>query len=170
MFVNPGLAVYIRLVLAMGVMLSGGFSSPAKIDRIILYVAQPGAPAAIPNFVEPAAGCDWWGIGGQVFNLSGRPESGLVARITGTVDGLAVNQSVVTGSSLMFGPGGFHLRLANHLPVAASLRIQLFDAAGRQQSPVITLPIFRTCSQNLLVYNFRQRSFNNILYLPLTRR
>jgi hypothetical protein len=152
-------------------MFSGGWASPnPAIERITLYLAQPGTPAAIPNFINPGAGCNWWGVGGQVFNEAGRPEPGLVLRVSGAVDGVAINQTMISGSSLSFGAGGFDLQLANHLPNTAALNLQVFDTAGRAQSGVIPLAVYRTCSQNLLVVNLRQRSYNRFGFLPWVRR
>jgi len=164
----PGL---FRWFLIVGALLSGGWETrPAAASSITLYLAQPGTPAAIPNFVDPNAGCDWWGVGGQLFNEAGRPEIGLIVRISGAVDGVAVNQSVVSGSSLVFGTGGYELRLATYLPASATLRMQVFDSGGRALSGIIPLPLYRTCTQNLLVMNLRQRSYSRFAYIPLVAR
>jgi len=164
----PGL---FRLVIVLGAMFLGGWESPdLAVNRITLYLPQVGAPAAIPNFVNPAAGCDWWGVGGQVFNLAGRPEPGLVVRVTGSVDGVLVNQTVISGSSLSFGAGGFDVQLNNRQPASASLSLQVFDTAGRALSGAIHLPTYRSCSQNLLVMNLRQRTFAHSGYLPMVWR
>ena len=32
------------------------------------YSFQMGTPAALPNFIDTDAGCNWMGVGGQVFS------------------------------------------------------------------------------------------------------
>jgi hypothetical protein len=171
MLKRVGLAVFL-VVIVMGVMFSGqvpGFAAPAA-RTITLYVAQSVSPTGIPNFVNPGAGCSWWGVGGQVFNGSGRPEPGLVVRVSGIVESRSVNTTVISGSSLAFGAGGFDLQLADHLPYAASLNLQLFDTSGRALSSPNRIPVYAACSQNLVVFNLRQRSFPWQAYMPLLRR
>ncbi len=137
----------------------------------ILYVVQPGTPVGIQNFVLPEAGCNWAGVGGQVFDQTGSPVSGLIIKINGTVEGNSVLVYAVTGSSLQLGPGGFDVYLSDH-PVATQslLTLQLLDVTGAPLTGPIPLETFANCSQNLLLVNLVEKLFNAYQYLPLISR
>jgi len=137
----------------------------------IIYVVQPGTPVGIRNFVLPEAGCNWSGVGGQVFDQTGSPESGLIIKINGTVEGNPVLIFAVTGSSLQLGPGGYDFYLSDH-PVAtqSSLTLQLLDVTGFPLSGLIPLNTFTNCSQNLLLVNLVKKFLDNFHYLPFISR
>ena len=109
-------------------------------------------------------------MGGQVFNGAARPEFGLTVRISGTLEGQAINQSITSGSSPRFGGGGFHLRLADHLPASLSLRLQLFDAGGKPLSAPIPMLSTTGCNRNLDVVNLTQRTYDRLVFMPMVRR
>jgi hypothetical protein len=137
----------------------------------ILYVVQPGTPVGIQNFVLPEAGCNWAGVGGQVFDQSGSPVSGLILKINGMVEENSVLIYAVTGSSLQLGSGGFDVYLSDH-PIAtkSKLTLQLLDVTGVPLTGLIPLDTFDNCSQNLLLVNLVERDFNAFQYLPLISR
>jgi len=135
------------------------------------YVVQSGTPVGIQNFVLPEAGCDWAGVGGQVFNLAGLPVPGLIIKIDGTVEGNPVLVYIVTGSSLQLGPGGFDVYLSDH-PVATQslLYLQLLNVTGIPLSTQIPLDTFSSCTQNLLLVNLIEINQDNLRYFPLITR
>lgn len=141
----------------------------AVADQTI-YSLQRGTPAAIPNFVDTAAGCNWLGVGGQVFDQTGSPMSGLMIKISGTLDGRQVLQYVYTGSSQALGAGGYHLKLADRPISSQTLKIQLLDPARRPLSLPFVFRTYATCQQNLLMINFTPISLENLVYLPQVSR
>jgi hypothetical protein len=48
-------------------------SSDASSDAMPPYRLQAGTPRFMANFIQPEAGCNWMGVGGQAFNLGGQP-------------------------------------------------------------------------------------------------
>jgi len=160
-----------RGILWAGLVLSGllSQSAPVKSERF-LYVPQPGIPAAIHNFVQPQAACDWMGIGGQVFDRSGLPANGMVVKVSGALEGKSVDIVVLTGSSLQFGPGGFDIYLADHPIAAHSLTLQLFDISGVPKSMPLLLQTYGTCQQNLLVVNLIEEWIAAELFFPLVKK
>jgi hypothetical protein len=136
-----------------------------------VYLYQRGAPAAIPNFVLPEAGCNWTGVGGQVFDRTGAPVTGLVVKVGGTLEGQPITHYVLTGSSLQFGAGGYEITLADHLVTQSEpLTIQLLDISGLEKSPVIEFQIFADCQRNLRVINLAETVDEREIYFPLIRR
>jgi hypothetical protein len=137
----------------------------------LIYVVQPGTPVGIQNFILPEAGCNWSGVGGQVFDQKGSPVSGLIIKINGTLEGNSVLVYAVTGSSLQLGPGGFDVYLSDH-PIATQsvLSLQLLDVTGNPLTGSIPLDTFNECTQNLLLVNLVERFFDAFLYLPLISR
>ena len=142
----------------------------ASIAERSIYSIQWGTPAAIPNFIDIAAGCNWTGIGGQVFDDTGFPMIGLRVKISGTFDGRQVLQYITTGSSQRFGSGGFDLKLGDRPIATQSLRIQLLDSTDVALSPPFVFRTFGDCQQNLLVINMTPISLDNVMYLPLVTR
>lgn len=143
-------------------------------DRAIaekkIFVLQRGTPAAIPNFVDLAAGCDWAGIGGQVFDQAGLPMNGLLVKISGTLGGRQILKYVYTGSSQYFGPGGFDLKLADSPVSGQTLTMQLLNGAGEPRSMAFTLTTYANCPQNLLMVNLVEISLDQSIYLPVISR
>ena len=107
------------------------------------FLAQEGTPAAIPNFIDLVAGCNWSGIGGQIFDLAGSPKNGVLVKISGTLEGRQVLKYVYTGSSQYFGPGGFDLKLVDHPVSSQTLTLQVLDAAGVRRSAAFPLTTYR---------------------------
>lgn len=135
-----------------------------------IYSLQRGTPAAIPNFVDTAAGCNWLGVGGQVFDQAGSPLPGLMIKVSGTLDGRQVLQYVYTGSSQALGASGYHLKLADRPISSQTLKIQLLDPVGRPLSLPLVFRTYATCQQNLLIINLTPISLENSVYLPQVSR
>jgi hypothetical protein len=120
------------------------------------FVLQSGSPLSLPNIVNDR-GCDWMGVGGQVFDLNRAPISGLGVRITGELGGLPISLDTLTGSADELGPAGYAFDLADR-PIASSgtLFIQLNDTAGVPLSDRIALTTFDTCDANFIMVNWNQ--------------
>lgn len=122
------------------------------------FVLQAGTPLGTTNFAQPGRGCNWMGIGGQVFGLEGLPVTDLVIEVGGTLGGSDVSQLAVTGGTAAFGPGGYLVELAEQ-PIASeeTLWLQLYDSAGEAQSTKITISTYAECERNLVLVNFSDR-------------
>jgi hypothetical protein len=153
-----------RVIFVLAILSLVSLTAPSSIS----YVVQKGTPVAIKNFVSPEAGCNWSGVGGQVFDLAGVPMAGLVVRIQGTLEGISVMKYAVTGSAVKFGPGGFEINLTNH-PVSTqgSLYLQLSDLSGALLSGRIPLTTYNSCDRNLLLVNIVEAQYDFDLFLPL---
>jgi hypothetical protein len=134
-----------------------------------LFVVQPGTPAALPNFVTPANGCNWMGVGGQVFNSAGAPLNGLVVEISGTLGAAPVYHLTLTGNSPAIGPGGFLVTLGSQ-PVSSlnTLHIQVLNLNAAPQTDLIYFTTYNSCDRNMILLNFRQLSSGTLYrsYLP----
>lgn len=132
------------------------------------YALQTGSPAAVVNFAVPEAGCNWMGVGGQVFNLNAEPVSGVMAQLGGNLAGRSLEQIAVTGSAPALGPGGFLIVLGNQ-PVASqgTLWAQLFNEAGAALSGRIFFNTYAGCDRNLIVMNFAEQIVaQSVNYFP----
>lgn len=131
------------------------------------YVVQPGTPLAVANFVHSEAGCDWSGIGGQVFSADGQPVTNLVVDIEGKLDDQDVLFLAITGSAPEIGPGGFVITFTNH-PVASqdTMFLQVFNLQGEPQSNQIPLTTYASCDQNMIVLNLTVVEKKMEIYLP----
>jgi hypothetical protein len=122
------------------------------------FVVQQGSPQAIANIYDPAAGCDWMGVGGQALDLTGAPVVSLIVQLGGTLQGRVFDGVLgLTGTAQQLGPGGFVFQLADR-PVASqdALWIQLLDQQGLPLSDKVYFDTFDTCEQNLIVIQFKQ--------------
>jgi hypothetical protein len=136
-----------------------------------IYIGQPGTPVAVENFIKPDIGCNWSGIGGQVFNLQGDPVSGLVIKITGNLEGSPVLLLALTGGALQLGPGGYMIEFTDHpFESQGSLVLELLDIAGQPISSIIPLSTFANCEKNFLIFNLVEISTENNIYMPLILR
>jgi hypothetical protein len=134
-----------------------------------VYDIQMGSPAVVANFLHPDVGCNYTGIGGQVFGKDGKPISDLiVVKVTGTLEGKDVEYLAVTGGHPALGPGGYEIALADHLTGSTNtLFLQLFDLNGIPQSQNISFNTYSDCTKNLIILNFVKAS--NVIrnYIPV---
>jgi len=121
------------------------------------FALQPGSPIGIPNYLSNGLGCEYLGLGGQVFALDGAPISGLVLRLGGELDGETLSMESITGSATEIGPGGYLFDIAD-LPVASedSIWVQIDDGSGTPLSARAYVSTTTDCNQNLLLVNWRQ--------------
>jgi hypothetical protein len=133
------------------------------------YGIQVGSPAVVANFLHPDAGCNYTGIGGQVFGKDGKPISDqIVVKVTGTLEEKDVEFLAVTGGFPALGPGGYEITLADHLAgTNNSLFLQLFDLNGIAISPLISFNTYSDCTKNLVILNFVEASTVNKYYIPI---
>ena len=133
------------------------------------YGIQVGSPATVANFLHPDVGCNYSGIGGQVFSKDGKPISDqIVVKVTGTLEEKDVEFLAVTGGYPALGPGGYEIILADHLAGSnKSLFLQLFDLNGIAVSPLMSFNTYSDCTKNLVILNFVESSTVNKYYIPI---
>jgi hypothetical protein len=121
------------------------------------YLLQPGSPTWVENFIHPEAGCNWMGVGGQVFDLQGNAISNLVVKLTGTFNGETVELIALTGGAVNLGPGGYEFKLSDH-PVASAetLWMNVFDKDGNAISDPEAISTYDSCEQNFVIVNFSE--------------
>jgi hypothetical protein len=136
-----------------------------------VFVPQKGTPIGIQNFVFLDKGCNWSGVGGQVFSKSGTPITGLVIKLAGKLEGQNILYYAVTGGSLQFGPGGFLIDLTDH-PVASkyTATLQVLEITGLEKSAAIPLVTYGDCAHNMLLVNIRELPILNPIYFPIIRK
>ena len=122
------------------------------------FVLHPGDPVAINNIGYPELGCNWLGVGGRAFDLSGAPlEQGLFVQVGGVLDSELVEMLGVVGMVETYGPGSYEFVLGDEpIESSQSLWVQLFDQAMLPLSEQISFDTFADCEMNLILINFNQ--------------
>jgi len=123
------------------------------------FVVGPGTPVGTSSLTfHPEAGCNWLGVAGQVFDLSGAPVSGQQVRIGGVLAGAVVDGLTLTGLTTAYGTVGFYEFPMGDEPVASqqSVWVQLIDQGGLPMSDKIYFDTFDNCDKNLIFVNFKQ--------------
>ncbi|OGO68167.1 MAG: hypothetical protein A2Z37_11420 [Chloroflexi bacterium RBG_19FT_COMBO_62_14] len=132
--------------------------TPQPSPTNLPFGVQPGNPVAAENSVNELA-CDYLGIGGQVFDLTGSPVFNLDLHVTGNLDGQAIDLHSLTGTSGVpsIGPGAYLINLADH-PIAStgSMQIVLSDTSGTPLSAAIGFDTSGECEFNFVLFNWRQ--------------
>jgi len=122
------------------------------------FVLHEGDPVAIPNIGYPDLACDWMGVGGRAFDLTGAPiAQGLFVQLGGTLAGKPLDFLGMVGMVSNYGPGSYEFTLAES-PVASrqTLWVQLFDQAMLPLSDKIYFDTYEDCERNLILINFNQ--------------
>jgi hypothetical protein len=143
-------------------------------EQLPPYVIQPGSPVVASNFVSPDKGCNFLGVGGQVFDLDGEAVKGLVVDAHGSLNGENVLGLSLTGSAPNLGPGGFVIQLADQPTESENtIAIQLHDLEGHPLSEEVAFPTYSDCSKNFVLINFVEITtdqFLNKMILPIIER
>ena len=127
------------------------------------YLVQALNPLYIPNFTRPEAGCDWLGIGGQIFNREGAVQKDILIKIGGEVAGSSVVEEITMPLAepeidIAYGPGGYELTVAlSPADSESTLWIQLFSLQGTPLTEQIYLDTYDDCQKNLLLMNFNEK-------------
>ena len=121
------------------------------------FSIQPGSPIYMANSFVNALGCDWMGVGGQVFDTGGAPIVGLSVHLEGQLGGQPIDLTALTGSAVVLGPSGYVFDLSDR-PTASqgTLWLQLQDTAGLELSDQLFLTTYESCEQNFMLVNWRQ--------------
>jgi len=150
-----------------------GTRNPPTLDSAteVFLVPQVGTPTSISNFLAPASGCNWSGIGGQLFDLTGNPMPGKIVKIDGTLRGTPINMLGVSGGETRLGSAGFAFKIADQ-PVAsgAALFIQVLDITGAALTPRIAIQTYDDCQRNFILINIKESRRENPTYFPIIRK
>lgn len=110
------------------------------------------SPQYLQNYAN-AAGCNWMGIAGEVFDLQGNPVPHGQYRVHIWESG--VDQRVTVGDSPAYGPSGYEQFLFD-APRVQDHNIQLETSSGTAVSQVYRVQTRASCNQNLLYFVFIQ--------------
>ncbi len=137
---------------------AAGVTPSVAAESSMPFVVQDGNPLATTSAVQhPELGCNWMGVGGQVFDKNGAPAVGFIVMLGGTLNGKTVSMFTLSGTYTNYGPAGYEFKLAD-APIASSQEvwIQLFDQARLPLSKPVYLNTFNDCNRNLTMVNFKQ--------------
>jgi hypothetical protein len=140
-------------------LLTPTLTSTVSSARGTPFEVSQGTPVSTSSLAfYPERKCDWMGVAGQVFDLSGAPISGQQVRLGGFLSGKAVDILTLTGLSSAYGTAGFYEFTLADKPIASnkSLWLQLVDQAGLAMSEKIFFETSDSCDKNLIFVNFRQ--------------
>lgn len=120
-----------------------------------VYLPQATFPVYEQNFAHPEKGCNWMGAAGQVFDKNGKPVTNLVVSITGTLSSSSVDMLGLTGTSKIYGAGGYEIVFSNSVAASkGTLFISVFDLAGNALTDTIPFNTVASCKKNLIIMNF----------------
>ena len=137
----------------------------AQPSPVVTPTIKSNFPFAVPNPPASAAstiihsdlGCQWLGVGGQVFDMSGAPVVGIYIKMGGSVYGKAVDMLSLTGTALQYGPAGYEFVIGDTpVDTKQQLWVQLFDQADLPLSDKIYFDTHKDCAMNLVIINFKQ--------------
>ena len=123
------------------------------------FIVGPGTPVGTSSLAfHPDAGCNWMGVAGQVFDLSGAPVSGQQVRVGGMLLGAPIEMLSLTGTTTAYGNNGFYEFTLGQKPVnsTGTLWVQLLDQTGLPMSDKIYFDTYEACDKNLIFVNFKQ--------------
>ena len=135
------------------------------------YPVRVEAPSYLPNFTHAEKGCNWFGVGGQIFDLNSQPVQGWTIMVTGTLNGEVRQWLGLSGLETAFGPAGYEIELGDiPLDTIGVFTIQLRDATGNPLTEDIGFDTRSDCQSNLIIINFVQAEAILTLHLPLITR
>jgi hypothetical protein len=107
--------------------------------------------------MHPESACDFFGVGGAVFDLQDNPFKGMVIKLEGSAGGKFYSMLTVSGTAPAYGQSGFEFALGSK-PVDSSgtLTVQLLDQAGLPLSGVTSFDTYADCTKNLPIVRFEQ--------------
>jgi hypothetical protein len=119
------------------------------------FIKRLTDPIPLPNVAYPDLGCNWLGIGGQVFDVTDAPVTQLLVQAGGELNGEPIDQTTITGSATQYGPGGYEFKLADApIDSVGTVYVQLIDQNAQPLSAKVFIDTFNDCNRNLLLLNF----------------
>ncbi len=107
------------------------------------YVLRNNEIVYTSNFAN-AAGCNWAGIAGVIYNRQGEHKTGVIVHVTGN----GLDERRTSGSKTEYGASGWEVYLADH-PLVATYTVQLEKSDGQPLSAPVTVQTRDNCEQNL---------------------
>jgi len=135
-------------------------SLPSVTPTQLPFAIQADTPVYTENFGYPDAGCNWLGVGGQIFDSDGEPIINLVIWIRGSINEVPFEAIALTGTAegAKYGPGGYEAVLNNAvLESSDAFSIQVLDLNGNILTEPYFFDTFEQCDQNLIIINFARR-------------
>ena len=109
------------------------------------------------TIIHPEAGCNWSGVGGQVYDLKNNPVVGLVVHLYGMYGDAKEDMLTVSGTAPLYGQGAFEFTFGSlPLDTKNTLYIELLDQAGLPLSDKVYFSTYSDCKKNLLIIRFKQ--------------
>ncbi|MGH2582113.1 MAG: hypothetical protein ACRDFQ_04370 [Anaerolineales bacterium] len=134
--------------------------SPTVDETGGFFQIQSGSPIALDSSIfYPELACNFLGVHGQVFGLDFAPIANLRVRVTGTLNGQAIDTVGLTGTATQYGSGAYYEIRLGEAPVASNNELQIVveDKAGTSVSTPISFSTFDSCQQNLIQINFSEQ-------------
>lgn len=103
------------------------------------------------NFAN-TAGCDWQGIGGAAFDLSGVALNGIRVHV---YNSQTVDLYTATGTNTLYGPGGWEMQVSTGISTQTYF-VQLEAVDGTAVSPPVQVSFPGSCDGNLAMVVFEQ--------------
>lgn len=133
----------------------------------IIFRTQTGGPAYAPNVFHQESGCNWMGVGGQVLGENGAPMQNLVVELGGILSGGKVSMLKLTGTSPMYGEGGYEFTLADRpLNSDQTLWLQVTDLENTPLSEKVYFSTYEDCNLNMIIINFVLEPVSEV-FIPL---
>ncbi len=132
-------------------------SLPSATPTQLPFAIQADTPVYTENYAYPDAGCNWLGVGGQIFDSDGEPIINLVIWIRGSINEQPFEAIALTGTAegAKYGPGGYEAVLKNSvLETSDVFSIQVLDLNGNILTEPYFFDTFDQCDQNLIIINF----------------
>jgi type VI secretion system secreted protein VgrG len=131
--------------------------TPDQTPGQVSYTFRADAPVAMPNSFVNSEGCNWMGVGGQVFDANEAPVVLQGVHLEGELGGARVEMDTLTGSATVLGPSGYIFDLADH-PIASNgtIEVVLVDQSGLPLSDPIRVTTYDTCDENFILLIWRQ--------------
>lgn len=126
-------------------------SLPTKTPPGFPFRVAPGSPGYTAN-LNASIGCNFQGIGGQVFDMNNQPLLNITVRVSSST---GFNQTAVTGSNPQYGAAGWQIQ-TDVRPSASQFVVELRTQQGVPLSPQVQVGFPGTCDRNLAIINFFQ--------------
>jgi hypothetical protein len=103
------------------------------------------------NFAN-TAGCQWQGLGGNVFDMSAQPLPRIRVHV---YNGVEVDLFSESGSNTLYGQAGWEIQVANTIN-AGTYFVELQSPDGTLISPTVQVTFPGSCEGNTAIVNFEQ--------------
>ncbi len=127
-------------------------TQPITPTQAPAFTVLPPSPSLTSNFVNPGAGCNFMGIGGQVYDMNNQPLPGIQISVTSDT---GFNQTTISGSNTTMGQSGWLIQVDTKVSPITYI-VELKSPQGVSLSNKVRVSFPGTCEQNLALINFKQ--------------